>query len=98
MRERNTQKQITNAYGSVNLINKITGGKRDEFKEIGVEGVSQKLIKRVDINAKHLEFMLTLVWFQSALKTEQISQIETCISDAQNWIAQNDGSGPGPKR
>ena len=94
---RNTQQQITNAYGSVNLINNIIGEKKGEFK-FEIPKVSQKLIKRVDINTKHLEFMLTLVWFQSALDGKQSSDIETCISDAQNWIAQNDGSGPDPKR
>jgi hypothetical protein len=71
-----TTKQVSAAFDSVNLINRVT-----------LDPVTDEKKSTVDRNMKHLELMLTKEWFAEALTTEQRNEIDTCISIAAAYIA-----------
>jgi len=71
----NSEKSISAAFDSVNLINKLVAEIADDKKKANVER-----------NVKHLELMLTKKFFTDALTLTQKSEIETCISSGNSYI------------
>jgi hypothetical protein len=72
----NPEKSISAAFDSVNLINKLVEETADDKKKSAVER-----------NVKHLELMLTKEFFSEALTAEQRTDIETCITAGNSYIA-----------
>jgi hypothetical protein len=71
-----TQKNISAAFDSVNLINKLILETADDNKKSNVER-----------NVKHLELMLTKEFFTEALTESQRTEIEMCITAGNTYIA-----------
>jgi hypothetical protein len=71
----NTEKSISAAFDSVNLINKLITETADDKKKSTVER-----------NVKHLELMLTKDFFINALTPIQKTEIETSISNGNAYI------------
>lgn len=70
------QKSVSAAFDSVNLITAtIAKPATDETK------------KRVELNSKHCELMLTKDWFVSALIGTQKADIEAAVAAAKAYIA-----------
>ena len=68
---------ITAAFDSVGLCNALItkGTKNDEIKAT------------VDRNKSHLQIMMSKTWFVDGLTTQQRTDIETCITDSEAFIA-----------
>jgi hypothetical protein len=62
------QKNVSAAFDSVTLINKLV-----------LETVDDKKKANVERNVGHLKLMLTKEFFTTALTTEQRVELETCI-------------------
>jgi len=71
----NSEKSISAAFDSVNLINKLVAETADDKKKANVER-----------NVKHLELMLTKEFFTVALTLTQKSEIEACITTGNSYI------------
>ena len=71
----NTEKSISAAFDSVNLINKLITETADDKKKSTVER-----------NVKHLELMLTKDFFLNALTPTQKTEIQTSISNGKGYI------------
>lgn len=69
------QKDVSAAFDSVNLINKLV-----------LETISDKKKSNVDRNVKHLELMVTKEFFSSALTEEQTTEITDCIAEGNAYI------------
>lgn len=63
------QKNVSAAFDSVTLINKLV-----------LETVDDKKKTNVERNVQHLELMLTKEFFTEALTTQQKKQINDCIT------------------
>jgi hypothetical protein len=72
----NTEKAISAAFDSVNLINRLILETADDKKKSNVER-----------NVKHLELMLTKEFFTEALTESQRTEIEMCITAGNTYIA-----------
>jgi hypothetical protein len=71
-----TAKQVSAAFDSVNLINRVV-----------LDPATDKTKAMVDRNMKHLELMLTKDWFTDALTTEQRDAIDASVSAAAAYVA-----------
>jgi hypothetical protein len=71
-----TAKQVSAAFDSVNLINRVV-----------LDPATDKTKAMVDRNMKHLELMLTKEWFAEALTTEQRDAIDASVSAAAAYVA-----------
>jgi hypothetical protein len=71
----NPTKAISAAFDSVNLINKLITETADDKKKSAVER-----------NVKHLELMLTKDFFLNVLTPTQKTEIETSISNGNDYI------------
>ena len=69
------QKNISAAFDSVNLINKLILETADDKKKTNVER-----------NVKHLELMLTKDFFTEALTESQRTDIDACILAGNSYI------------
>jgi hypothetical protein len=72
----NPEKSISDAFDSVNLINKLL-----------TEEVSDKNKSTIERNVKHLELMLTKEFFTEALTEGQKTEIEASIESGNNFIS-----------
>ena len=69
------QKDVSAAFDSVNLINKLV-----------LETISDKKKSNVERNVEHLELMMTKEFFSSTLTEEQTTEITDCISEGKAYI------------
>ena len=69
------QKDVSAAFDSVNLINKLV-----------LETISDKKKSNVERNVKHLELMVTKEFFSSTLTEEQTTEITDCIAEGKAYI------------
>jgi len=69
------QGSINAAFDSVNLIN----------REILLP-LTEEIADSVDRNYRHLEIMLTKVWFSEALTSEQRTAIDQSIQDSLTYL------------
>jgi len=72
----NSEKSVSAAFDSVNLINRLVAETADDKKKANIER-----------NVKHLELMLTKEFFTTALTPTQKSEIEACITAGNSYIA-----------
>jgi len=77
------QNSIKAAFDSVNLINGVVAG------TAMVNDAIEEKTDTVERNVTHLEIMLTQEWFTNALTVQQTTDINNCISNGNNYLAQN---------
>ena len=72
---------IKAAYDSVNLINEVIAG----TAMVGESAQEKK--DCVDRNVGHLKIMTGKTWFNDGLTAEQVTEIDTVITDGEAYIA-----------
>ncbi len=77
------QNSIKAAFDSVNLINGVVAG------TAMINDAIEEKTDTVERNVTHLEIMLTQEWFANALTVQQTADINNCISNGNNYLAQN---------
>lgn len=70
MTQEEIQRSVSAAFDSVNLINKLN------LKDV----LTDEETDTVDRNVEHLKIMMSKEWFDTALTTEQKSDIQALIS------------------
>lgn len=69
------QKNVSAAFDSVDLINKLL-----------LETIDDKKKSNVERNVEHLELMMTKEFFSSTLTEEQTTEITDCITEGKAYI------------
>lgn len=75
----NIEKVISAAFDSVNLINSLLSGEKNEYN-----------IETIERNVKHLEIMLEKDFFTEALTNEQREEIDNIIQLSIDYLEEDD--------